>query len=219
MRPPRFFLVSPSRWPAALCKESRRLRSKGRTSKEPFHADTNRTHARRRTRRGRRPHANPRRTGCASRPGGGAAVIDARRPGRTGCHGLQLGHCPRPRRPQRAVAAGYVRLAVHGRRRNRQPVDRPFPFADRAVARQRARTELRDDLLEPDKLLRDTWTRCHAGPAALRERRDARGGSQGALLSYNNAPVWQIGGEIVTGMGADHIKFPSSPATSSRIPR
>jgi hypothetical protein len=31
------------------------------------------------------------------------------------------------------------------------------------------------------------------------------------LLSYNNAPVWQIGSEIVTGMGADHIKFPELP--------
>jgi hypothetical protein len=31
------------------------------------------------------------------------------------------------------------------------------------------------------------------------------------LLSYNNAPVWQIGNEIVTGMNADHIKFPELP--------
>ena len=31
------------------------------------------------------------------------------------------------------------------------------------------------------------------------------------LLSYNNAPVWEIGGEIVTGMRADHIKFPELP--------
>ena len=31
------------------------------------------------------------------------------------------------------------------------------------------------------------------------------------LLSYNNAPVWQIGGEIVTGMQADHIRFPELP--------
>jgi hypothetical protein len=28
------------------------------------------------------------------------------------------------------------------------------------------------------------------------------------LLSYNNAPVWQIGGEIVTGYPASHIRFP-----------
>jgi hypothetical protein len=31
------------------------------------------------------------------------------------------------------------------------------------------------------------------------------------LLSYNNAPVWQIGSEIVTGMHADHIRFPELP--------
>ncbi|MCU1385349.1 MAG: hypothetical protein JWL71_4046, partial [Acidobacteria bacterium] len=31
------------------------------------------------------------------------------------------------------------------------------------------------------------------------------------LLSYNSAPVWQIGGEIVTGLTADHIKFPELP--------
>src|SRR5262245_63337866 len=32
------------------------------------------------------------------------------------------------------------------------------------------------------------------------------------LLSFNNAPVWQIGNEIVTGMHADHIRFPELPA-------
>ena len=31
------------------------------------------------------------------------------------------------------------------------------------------------------------------------------------LLSYNNAPVWQIGNEIVTGMFTDHIRFPELP--------
>ena len=31
------------------------------------------------------------------------------------------------------------------------------------------------------------------------------------LLSYNNAPVWQIGNEIVTGLSADHIRFPELP--------
>ena len=31
------------------------------------------------------------------------------------------------------------------------------------------------------------------------------------LLSYNNAPVWQIGSEIITGMHADHIRFPELP--------
>ena len=32
---------------------------------------------------------------------------------------------------------------------------------------------------------------------------------QGArLLALNNGPVWQIGNEIVTGLHADHIRFP-----------
>ena len=31
------------------------------------------------------------------------------------------------------------------------------------------------------------------------------------LLSYNSGPVWKIGDEIVTGIGADHIRFPELP--------
>jgi hypothetical protein len=31
------------------------------------------------------------------------------------------------------------------------------------------------------------------------------------LLSLNNGPVWKIGDEIVTGMHADHIRFPELP--------
>ncbi len=31
------------------------------------------------------------------------------------------------------------------------------------------------------------------------------------LLSYNGAPVWRIGNEIVTGLNADHIRFPELP--------
>jgi hypothetical protein len=31
------------------------------------------------------------------------------------------------------------------------------------------------------------------------------------LLSYNTQPVWQIGNEIITGMHADHIRFPELP--------
>ena len=31
------------------------------------------------------------------------------------------------------------------------------------------------------------------------------------LLSYNNAPVWRSASEIVTGMHADHIRFPELP--------
>src|ERR1700674_5154192 len=68
------------------------------------------------------------------------------------------------------------------------------------------------DLLEPEKLLRKyvgrdvtlVRTRWNQN-AAHEEDVTAR------LLSYNNAPVWQIGGEIVTGMQADHIRFPELP--------
>ena len=34
---------------------------------------------------------------------------------------------------------------------------------------------------------------------------------QAHLISDNNAPVWRIGNEIVTGMSADHIRFPELP--------
>ena len=68
------------------------------------------------------------------------------------------------------------------------------------------------DLLEPDKLLRKyvgrdvTLVRRRTEQNATREEEvTAR------LLSYNNAPVWQIGGEIVTGLQADHIRFPELP--------
>jgi hypothetical protein len=68
------------------------------------------------------------------------------------------------------------------------------------------------DLLEPEKLLRKyvgrdvTLVRTRQeGGTAREETVTAR------LLSYNNAPVWQIGGEIVTGFHADHIRFPELP--------
>jgi hypothetical protein len=68
------------------------------------------------------------------------------------------------------------------------------------------------DLLEPDKLLRKyvgrevTLVRTRQEDGTTRQEEvTAR------LLSYNSAPVWQIGGEIVTGMGADHVRFPELP--------
>src|SRR6266487_3343057 len=70
------------------------------------------------------------------------------------------------------------------------------------------------DLLEPDKLLRKYVGR---DVTLVRVREDA--GSTGEeevkarLLSYNTAPVWQIGKEIVTGLHADHIRFPELPDT------
>ena len=68
------------------------------------------------------------------------------------------------------------------------------------------------DLLEPEKLLhkyvgRDvTLVRMLQDSGATREET-----VKARLLSYNGAPVWQIGNEIVTGMHADHIRFPELP--------
>src|SRR5688500_14534312 len=68
------------------------------------------------------------------------------------------------------------------------------------------------DLLEPDKLLRK-----YVGRDVTLMRTLQDGGStrqeevKALLLSYNSAPVWKIGTEIVTGLGADHIRFPELP--------
>ena len=68
------------------------------------------------------------------------------------------------------------------------------------------------DLLEPDKLLRKyvgrdvTLVRTLWGNGTSREEE-----VKAHLLSYNNAPIWRIGGEIVTGMPASHVKFPELP--------
>jgi hypothetical protein len=68
------------------------------------------------------------------------------------------------------------------------------------------------DLLEPDKLLRK-----YVGREVTLMRTRQEGGTtrqeevKALLLSYNAAPVWRIGNEIVTGMGADHIRFPELP--------
>jgi hypothetical protein len=70
------------------------------------------------------------------------------------------------------------------------------------------------DLLEPDKLLRKYVGR----DVTLIRNRSENGTTRqeevkARLLSYNNAPVWKIGNEIVTGIGADHIRFPELPDT------
>ncbi len=68
------------------------------------------------------------------------------------------------------------------------------------------------DLLEPDKLLRK-----YVGRDVTLVRRKTEQGSTteeevtAHLVSYNNAPVWKINGEIVTGITADHIRFPELP--------
>ena len=70
------------------------------------------------------------------------------------------------------------------------------------------------DLLEPDKLLRK-----YVGREVTLMRNRTENGStrqeevKALLLSYNQQPVWKIGNEIVTGIGADHIRFPELPET------
>jgi hypothetical protein len=70
------------------------------------------------------------------------------------------------------------------------------------------------DLLEPEKLLRK-----YVGRDVTLVRSRTENGSTvqeevtARLLSYNNAPVWRIGNEIVTGLHADHIRFPELPET------
>src|SRR5882762_6328288 len=65
------------------------------------------------------------------------------------------------------------------------------------------------DLLEPDKLLKKYVGR---DVTLVRTRQDAGSTTEetvtARLLSFNAAPVWQIGDEIVTGMRADSIRFP-----------
>jgi hypothetical protein len=70
------------------------------------------------------------------------------------------------------------------------------------------------DLLEPEKLLRKyvgrdvTLVRTRQVDGTTREEEVIA-----HLLSYNNQPVWRINGEIVTGLHADHIRFPELPDT------
>ena len=68
------------------------------------------------------------------------------------------------------------------------------------------------DLLEPEKLLHKYVGRDVTLVRLLQDGGDTREETVKArLLSYNGAPVWQIGNEIVTGMHADHIRFPELP--------
>src|SRR5678815_4680673 len=68
------------------------------------------------------------------------------------------------------------------------------------------------DLLEPEKLLRKYVGR---EVTLIRTRIDGNTTRdedvKARLISYNNGPVWEINGEIVTGMQADHIRFPELP--------
>jgi len=68
------------------------------------------------------------------------------------------------------------------------------------------------DLLEPEKLLRKyvgrevTLVRTRIDGNTTRDE-DVKA----RLISYNNGPVWEINGEIVTGMPTNHIRFPELP--------
>jgi hypothetical protein len=68
------------------------------------------------------------------------------------------------------------------------------------------------DLLEPDKLLRKYVGRDETLVRKVQDAGSTREEEVTAhLVSYNSAPVWRIGKEIVTGLQADHIRFPELP--------
>ena len=68
------------------------------------------------------------------------------------------------------------------------------------------------DLLEPDKLLRKYVGRDVTLVRTRTENGTTRQEEVTAhLVSYNAAPVWRIGKEIVTGLTPDHIRFPELP--------
>lgn len=76
------------------------------------------------------------------------------------------------------------------------------------------------DLLEPQKLLEKYVGR---EVTLVRRRPSASGGTadeevRATLLALNNGPVWKIGNEIVTGMPADHMRFPEVPGNLYREP-
>ena len=68
------------------------------------------------------------------------------------------------------------------------------------------------DLLEPDKLLRKYVGR-DVTLVVPRDRWSLTGEDtiKARLISFNSAPVWKIGNEIVTGLNADHVRFPELP--------
>jgi hypothetical protein len=68
------------------------------------------------------------------------------------------------------------------------------------------------DLLEPEKLLRKYVGRDVTLVRSVQQNGTTRQEEVTArLLSFNSAPVWRIGDEIVTGLHADHIRFPELP--------
>ena len=68
------------------------------------------------------------------------------------------------------------------------------------------------DLLDPQRLLRKYVGR----DVTIVRTRQVNGSSvpeevRARLLAFNDAPVWQIGNEIVTGLQAEHFRFPEIP--------
>src|SRR5207245_4183936 len=65
------------------------------------------------------------------------------------------------------------------------------------------------DLLSPNKLLQKyvgkelTLIRIRSENSSTREE-----AVKATLLAYNEGPVWKVGDEIITGMGADRFVFP-----------
>ena len=70
------------------------------------------------------------------------------------------------------------------------------------------------DLLDPQRLLQK-----YVGKEVTLVRTTIEGGAskttevKATLLALNNGPVWKIGNEIVTGISADHFRFPEVPDT------
>lgn len=70
------------------------------------------------------------------------------------------------------------------------------------------------DLLDPQKLLQK-----YVGREVTLVRTTMENGSskttevKATLLALNNGPVWRVGSEIVTGISADHYRFPDLPDT------
>lgn len=70
------------------------------------------------------------------------------------------------------------------------------------------------DLLDPQKLLQKYLGR----QVTLVRNRTENGETRteevlATLLALNDGPVWKVGNDIVTGMGADHYRFPEVPDT------
>ncbi len=111
------------------------------------------------------------------------------------------------------LRAGHVEPSVHGHRGHGQSGHRALQVAVGALQGQRARAELRVQTSS------NRTSSCASTSAATSRsfRLVQRNGAtqqeevKARLLSYNNAPVWQIGSEIVTGLHADHIRFPELP--------